>query len=157
MSNALATIRTAGKAVLIAQCALAKWVDTYNGEDWDDEKYSQMRRRQAEKGNGLYVSLARTGVSANEPISADENIVQIQIIAVAGAIGDRATAAEAAEALIWAAYVAMRKHFTGGPAELHLPWMCAGFDPLFQDGRVTIIGLTLVVLCDFGYAADEEA
>lgn len=156
MSNALATIRMAVKTVLSAHCALAKWVDTYNGEDWDDEKYTAMRRRQAEKGSGLYVTLARTGGSANEPISADENNVFIQVIAVAGALGDRTASAEAAEALIWSAYVAMRKNFAGGPAELHLPWALVGFDPLYQDGRTTIVGMTLTVPCDFGYAAEED-
>ena len=156
MSNALKTIRDAVKTVLTAQCTAAKWVDNYNGEDWDDEKYSQMRRRQAEKGNGLYVTLPRTSSSPSEPMSADENFVQVNIVGVAGAIGDRDTAAEAAEALIWAAYVAMRKHFSGGPDELHTPWLLIGFEVLFQDGRITIASLTMIAPCDFGYAADEE-
>jgi|GEM_PF-2294498 len=157
MSNALKTIRDAVETVLKTQVTTAKWVENYNGEDWDDEKYTQMRRRQAEKGNGLYVTLPKTQSSPTEPQSADENFVQVGIIAVGGAIGDRVTAAEAAEALIWAAYVAMRNHFSGGPEQLHTPWLLLGFEILYQDGRTTIAGVTLVAPCDFGYAAAGEA
>ena len=155
MSNPFAQIRAALKAAL-KTVAGADWADTYNGEDWKDEDCKLMARRIADDGNGIYIRIPKTALEDDPSPRLDENGVFIQLIAAAGAIDDRATAAEAAEELVYQAYAKARKTETGMPQCFHLPLQLIGFAIEFQSPTATIISCMLHAPLDFGVWKEED-
>lgn len=147
MSNPLAEIRTALQSTLRAGVPSAQWVDIYDGEDWTDAKRTTIRQKVALKGPGLYVALPTVEAVEGEPEFLDHSTIEVRLLACAGAIADRTTSAEAAEALAWAAYAAL---LAAGrtPAFMHERWREPTFGTEFQGANCTLFGLTLRSSCD---------
>lgn len=145
-TNPLAEIRTALQTALQSAVTAARWVDIYDGEDWNDAKRATIRQKVALKGPGLYVGLP--SIEPGEgPEFLDHVGIEVRILACAGAVADRVTSAELAESLAWDAYAAL---LAAGrtPAFLHERWMAPSFGTEFQGANCTLFGLTLRSSCD---------
>jgi hypothetical protein len=147
MSNPFQTIRETMQTHLVAGVTAAKWVDVYDGEDWKDEDFGQMRSRISAKGAGIYVRVVRTERDAEAPDSFDHHRLYLHVICAAAAVADRKRSAEAAEDLVWQAYQTVRAAGQS-PTWLHEPWRLQGFTPEYQGANATIVSLLFASSAD---------
>ena len=148
MSNPLTNIREGLQTAMSAVDGI-KWADIYDGEDWKDDEYKQIRRRVGLQGTGVYARLMRTQLVVDSPQLADSNDVYMQLIVGCAQAVDRKTSAENAEQQAWDCYYAVRGTATGADCLL-LTWRLAGIATEYQSSNCTIMSVILRNQVDFG-------
>lgn len=146
-TNPLRQIREAVAKEVQAKVESLRWLAHYDGEDWKDKDFEQLRSRIARDGAGGYVRVF--GAEGEDgPDSADCAKVVVHLILGTGPIIDRATAAEAAEQLLWNAYAALKQTKTGLTCIL-ANWKLQAFEIEFQSPTCTLVSLLVATHVDF--------
>ena len=153
MANPFAQIREAVQEALL-EVEQVKWTDAYNGEDWQDADFAEIRRRAALRGNGVLVRIPRTRIVESSPMSTDENTIWLHLICAAVKVADRTRSAEAAEELAWQCYAKLRRTKTGGDFLL-IPWRLSGIAVEYQNPNCTIVSVMLESGVDFAYWTED--
>ena len=127
-----------------------RWVDIYDGEDWRDDEFEQIRHRVGLYGSGVYVRIFRSQLDEDAPMSTDHHDVYVQCLVAAGVVADKARAGEQAEEVAWMCYAALRGTSTGASC-LQINWRFHGYIVEHQSGNCTIVSVILRNAVDFGY------
>jgi len=155
MSNPFTEIREAVQALLLTELGdSVNWVDIYDGEDWDDGKFETIRRRVGLKGAGIYVRLSRVEPDEPAPPSCDASYVYLHLLACAGVVANRSSAAEAAEELVWAAYEVIRDAGSE-PSYMHGRWERPRVAIEHQSPNCTIVSMIMDAHCHLAALDDS--